>query len=300
MMRDFASCFGDHAIKVADASCSGRAVGGVTAPSAAAGSISPSQDLSVQSVITSIFRAKLCSGKPLLIVLTWSRSHVGPVLSVGVDDDRDFAHPWNLSPMNSQLLRKKKGTHSFVAGSSAVVVHWDFSAARHGMGPEPIDNFFVAIIVETELALLLGDQIGEFMRKLEDKLPVAGFSMVCRREHVVGRSLYSSTRARFDDGGKDHEITISCKGAGELFVCVDKKRVVHVARLSWNFRGNQTIFVNGSPVDLMWDMHEWCFGGPAGSAVFLFRRRSSLESRLWLEEEKKIGFSLLIQAFRRP
>jgi hypothetical protein len=32
-----------------------------------------------------------------------------------------------------------------------------------------------------------------------------------------------------------------------------------VKQLQWNFRGNQTIFVDNLLVDLMWDVHDWFF-----------------------------------------
>lgn len=67
--------------------------------------------------------------------------------------------------------------------------------------------------------------------------------------------------------------------------------------------GNQTVFVDGAPVDVMWDLHGWWFREPPyGSAVVMLRARSALESRLWLEEEEVAtaapGFSLVLQAFK--
>ncbi|PPD77573.1 hypothetical protein GOBAR_DD25513 [Gossypium barbadense] len=108
--------------------------------------------------------------------------------------------------------------------------------------------------------------------------------------------------------GISHDILIRCSGEhGDLkhpvlSVCIDNKTVIRVKRLQWNFRGNQTIFVDGLLVDLMWDVHDWFFNPTAGSAVFMFRTRSGLDSRLWLEEkwvhkdEDKVEFSLLIYA----
>ncbi|WJX44037.1 hypothetical protein P8452_31065 [Trifolium repens] len=76
-------------------------------------------------------------------------------------------------------------------------------------------------------------------------------------------------------------------------------------RLQWNFRGNQTIFVDGLLVDLLWDVHDWFFNPVSGYAVFMFRTRSGLDSRLWLEEKQqhshnkdkdRVEFSFLIYA----
>ncbi|KAG0493029.1 hypothetical protein HPP92_006427 [Vanilla planifolia] len=293
-MRDFASCFSDHAVKVADASCSGNS-GGSTAT-----------EPSAQAAVTSLYKTILSSGKALLIRLTWSITNAGPSFSIAVEDDPDFSNPWRQTSVKPRLPRKKKGTHSFLVGSFSASLQWDFSDARFSRGPEPTDNFYVAVAVEAELALLLGDQNTEFLNRFHEEIPVAESSLLCRREQVVGPLLHSIIRTRFGEGSRAHEITIKCTGSGwedrqaELSVFVDKKRVVHVTKLKWNFRGNQTIFIDGSPVDMMWDMHGWWFSSLLGHSVFLFRRRSSAESRLWLEEQHTVGFSLLVQAFRSP
>nr|DAD39138.1 TPA_asm: hypothetical protein HUJ06_013461 [Nelumbo nucifera] len=38
---------------------------------------------------------------------------------------------------------------------------------------------------------------------------------------------------------------------------IDKRKVIRVKRLKWNFRGNRTIFIDGFLVDMMWDVHDW-------------------------------------------
>ncbi|XP_065000850.1 uncharacterized protein LOC135634361 [Musa acuminata AAA Group] len=293
-MKDLASCFGEHAVKVSDTSCSGSSSSG--------NSSVIDNATSVLSAVTCVYRTRLSAQQELLIRVTWSKGHVSPTLSVGVDDD-----PSN--PMVHELpLRKKKGSRTCIAGDFVVAVHWDISSAKYGSGPEPSDGFYIVMVVNSELALLLGDMSKDYMRMSEETLPVAEFSMISRREQVIGHAIHS-TRARFRDDGSDHEITIKCKGDGwdsrdsELSVSVDKKKVVHVRSLRWNFRGNHTIFIDGSPVDMMWDVHDWWFSSSSGSAVFMFRARSTLDSRLWLEEmlHKEQGtsrFSLLIQAFK--
>ncbi|KAI5425585.1 hypothetical protein KIW84_031410, partial [Lathyrus oleraceus] len=104
-----------------------------------------------------------------------------------------------------------------------------------------------------------------------------------------------------EDGSKSHS----------LCLFMDKKMVFQVKRLKWNFRGNQTIFVDGLVVDMMWDLHDWIFNHHSNdsvSCVFMFRTRSGLDSRLWLEEKNlqkekeqdRIGFSLLICGCKKP
>ncbi|MQM14973.1 hypothetical protein Taro_047909 [Colocasia esculenta] len=276
--------------------------------------------VTVISAVTCLYRTRLSTQKELLVRVTWSKSLLGQGLSVGVDHCSSPQHPpqKTAGATNSMLLRKKKGNHTFLSGEIEVGLHWDISAAKYGFGPEPVEGFYLVVTVEAEVALVLGDISREHIKGLEGGsggLPVAEFSLVSRREQVLGGTPYA-TKARFGDNGRDHEILIRCKGGeggvggsrdAELSVSIDRKKVVQVRRLRWNFRGNQTIFVDGLPVDMMWDVHDWWFSDTSGRAAFMFRTRSALESRLWLEEELlhreqggKSGFSLLIHAFKSP
>lgn len=247
------------------------------------------------------------------------------------------------------VLREKKGNRPYScpadASAANIWLFWDVSSAKYPTScPEPVAGFYVIVVVDGECALQLGDEYEYLHHSSPSRSPshspfssprtaatAASVSLVSRREKVVmgvGRHYLYSTKARFRDDGMDHEISIRCKATAddrdastasaggrdsELAVCIDKKKAFLVRRLGWNFRGNQTIFIDGFPVDLMWDVHDWWFrANPTDSpaAVFLFRTRSALESRLWLEEDMlrksdhgrgagpNTGFSLLIQAFK--
>ncbi|KAG6487373.1 uncharacterized protein LOC122011011 [Zingiber officinale] len=302
VIKDFASCFSEHAVKVSDTSCSGSSSSGNSSV------IDHTASSSVVSSVTCLYRTRLSTQRELLIRVTWSKAQLNPLLSVAIVDGSSTS-PWEA---NCHLLRKKNGSRTYISeGNCEVGLHWDISSANFEAGPEPRYGFYVAVVVDSEFALLLGDLSEEFAKRFDEAtLPAAAeCSMFSRREQVVGDSATHTTRARFREGGEEHEITIRCKGEGwnaresELAVTVDKKRVVHARSLRWNFRGNQTIFIEGSPVDMMWDVHDWWFGG-GSAAVFMFRARSTFESRLWLEEETlqqeggAAGFSLLIQAFK--
>lgn len=290
-MRDFASCFSDHAIKVADSACS----------SSSSSTIVATTD-SNQAAVSNLYRTQISTQKDLLIKVTWSKTPIGQTLSLGVDDD-PFTHNWNPSFITCQKLRKKKGTRSYISGTSVVGLYWDYSIAKFSSGPEPVSNFYIVVIVDAKFALLLGDLSGEYIKRFQDAIQVSEFSLVGRREQVFGNEVFSS-KAKFSNEGKDHDIVIRCNES-ELLVHIDRKRVVLVRKMLWNFRGHQTIYVDNSTVDVMWDLRDWWFSSPKGYAVFMFRKRSARESQLWFEEEMLqrergiAGFSLLIQAFKK-
>lgn len=291
-MRDIVSCFTEHAIKVSDTSCSG----------------SSTQVPSIKSAVNCLYKTKLSTQKQLLITITWCKNPMGQGLNISVGDDPSLVCKID---MNSRQFWKKKGSRLFESGETKIEVFWDLSTARFESSPEPVGGFYVAVVADcSELSLLLGDMAKEeAFKKFNTKTQIADFFLVARKEHLLGKTLYS-TKARFCEGGADHDILIKCREENgvmkdpELCVSIDEKKVIQVKRLRWKFRGNQTIFIDGLPVDMLWDVHDWFFTPGCGYGVFMFRRRSGLESRLWLEEkmhqkeQEKVVFSLLIYAFR--
>ncbi|KAF5737479.1 hypothetical protein HS088_TW13G00360 [Tripterygium wilfordii] len=288
-MRSIATCYSEHAIKVSDSYCSGPSSQAIQTPS-----LIPS----VADSVICIYKAKLAESKDLLITVTWCSNFIGQGLIVKIGD------------ANSHQLRIKKGTQAFQYLNFNVQVFWDLSAACYDPGPEPINGFYVVVLVDSELVLFLGDMEKEVVKIWKKELPVR--KLVSRSEHFSGNTVYS-TRAQFCDTGTAHDILIKCIGEDDrsknpvLAVSIDDKKIFQVKKLRWNFRGNRTIFLDGLLVDMMWDVHDWFFKQESGFAVFMFRTRSGFDSRLWLEEknsekkeQEKPEFSLLICACKNP
>lgn len=282
-MKDLASCFSEHAVRISDVACSGGANAATEAGAAGGGK-------AAVSAVTSVYRSRLsASGKDLLIDVTWSRSPDGPALSVAVHEAASRHRAGAAAPRH---LHKKKGSGTFTAGSCVVGVFWDFAAARyHGAGPEPVSGFYVAVIADAEFVLLLGDMSRGYVERLHGGIPIAGSRIARRRERFVGCG-YWSTKARFSESGSEHEIGVGLDGDAEGWVIVDGRKVVQLRRLRWNFRGSHTIFLDGgAPVDMTWDLHGWLFhagGEPHASsscAVFTFQTRGASETRLWTEDD---------------
>ncbi|KAK0598961.1 hypothetical protein LWI29_001104 [Acer saccharum] len=261
-MRDFPSCFGENGVQVADSSSSSSAK-------------------NAQNLVNCVYQGRI-RGRSCLITVTWSKNLMGQGLSVGIDDAANQClckvdiKPW--------LFSKRKGSKSLEAYSCKIDIYWDLSSAKFGSGPEPLEGFYVGVVVDKQMVLLLGDMRKEAFKKT-NATPVASNAVfVAKREHICGKKVFS-TKAQFCDNGQIHNLSIECDTNGNvsdpyLIVRVDGKNVMQVKRLRWKFRGNHTILVDGFAVEVFWDVHSWLFGTSLGNAVFMFKTCLSAE-KLW-------------------
>ncbi|KAE8711112.1 cytochrome P450 76A2-like [Hibiscus syriacus] len=301
-MRSIASCYNENAIKVSGSYCSGPS----NQPY-----LSPSFAPSTPNTVKCMYKASLSSQRHVLLTLTWSNNRLGHRLTINVGETASKHGP------NSHRLTKSKGSKTFKACNSEIEVIWDVSDARYVNGPEPSSGFSVIVLVDSQLCLSLGDM--SIFHTNEQQNPTPEFSLVSRSDVFIGTTSVYSTKAQFCVKGLAHDILIKCneekgKQKGfknpELTVTIDEKKMFQVKRLRWNFRGNQIIFLDGLLIDVMWDLHDWLFNQTSGCAVFMFRTRSGLDCRLWLEEknskleEQKLKerdeFSLVMCACKNP
>ncbi|KAI3776302.1 hypothetical protein L1987_46078 [Smallanthus sonchifolius] len=304
-MKNLATCYNEHAIKVSDSYCSGNS-NNIYVP--------PTFIPSIQDEVSLLYKVQLSTQTLMFITLTWSTHNIDFAFTINI-----YEHHSNSS--KSFCLRKIKGSKKLEPFDLKIELIWDLTKATYEIGPEPVKGYFVAVLVNSEL-VSIGDIEDVELKKIVLYYPFAKCSLVSRSERFLGNVEYSS-RAKFFDTGMWHDILITCvaddqrtKNSLSMCVCIDKKNVIHVKRLRWNFRGNQTVFLDGMLVDLMWDVHDWFFQSNSDSnsntksrsrsGIFLFRPRNGLDSRLWLEEknldekEEKVGASLLICACKNP
>ncbi|THU50596.1 hypothetical protein C4D60_Mb06t21910 [Musa balbisiana] len=251
-MRDFPSCFGESGVQVSDSSSGASR--------------------STQNLVTCLYKAQLL-GRSCVIHVTWNKTLMGQGLSVGIDD---FANQRLCKvEIKPSLFSKRKGSKILEVENSKIVIFWDISVAKFGLGPEPLEGFYVAVVFDLEMVLLLGDLTKEAYRKTNTSPPPSNAVFIAKREHLYGKKVFYSTKAQFCDNGQSHEVEIECDTVGLQGPCleihIDRKRVMQIKRLAWKFRGNQTILVDGFPVEVFWDVHSWLFGPPSGSAVFVFQ-----------------------------
>ncbi|KAJ7527407.1 hypothetical protein O6H91_16G053000 [Diphasiastrum complanatum] len=293
----FPSCFGEYAMQVAEMSSGNR---------------------TTHNLIACIYCTKLCSCYHV-ITISWCKNQTGQGFSVAVDNPSAAASPSlpkvGLKPWVSW---KKQGKKAMEVDGKRVQIFWDMTAAKYSSGgPEPQESFYLAIVFHGQILMLLGDKKKEAYDATQAKPLLKEPILLSRREHIFGKKYYN-TKAQFCESGRSHDIVIECHSGGarepRLCVRVDRRIVVHVKRLMWKFRGNQTILVDGLEVELFWDVHNWLFNPDLGNAVFMFQTyfpSSHLKSCNYGEQEsfpvqvfkgrdfeKLSGFSLLLHAWR--
>ncbi|XP_010505194.1 PREDICTED: uncharacterized protein LOC104782067 [Camelina sativa] len=300
-MRGLASCYSEHAIKVSDTYCSGPSNHSY---------LSPTLPPSIPDTVTTTYKSNLPSShKPVSVSLTWSDN-----LTVVI----------STPPKSySVSLRKPKGSRKLTSSSGSLnaEIFWDLSEAEHGNnnGPEPTGRFFVVVVINSDTTLKIGDVDH---RGREGTSPSSSSSWRVSRTERFSGTCWLTTKAQFSDVGTKHEIQIQCGGSGgeegylwklnspeTMSVYVDKRKVFAVKKLKWNFRGNQTMFFDGMLIDMMWDLHDWFYketttattssstssssssstssSSSPPCAVFMFRRRSGLDSRLWIDDDEE-------------
>ncbi|KAK8329826.1 hypothetical protein V6Z11_A11G353200 [Gossypium hirsutum] len=264
-MRDFPSCFGENGVQVADSSSSNTSKNG-------------------QNIVLCVYQCQIL-GRSCLITVTWNKSLMGQGLSVGIDDSTNQClckvdiKPW--------LFSKRKGSKSLEAYFCKLDIFWDLSTAKFSSGPEPSQGFYVCVVANKQMVLLLGDMKKEAYKKTNASPVPLDALFVAKKEHVFGKRVFG-TKAQFCNTGRIHDLVIECDTIGVndpcLVIRVDGKSLMQVKRLRWKFRGNYTILVDGMAVEVYWDVHNWLFGSSVGNAVFMFKALPSSEEKLWISQ----------------
>ncbi|KAG8058418.1 hypothetical protein GUJ93_ZPchr0002g26540 [Zizania palustris] len=259
----------------------------------------PSSSATAQCFTVSVYRAKI-NGAPRLVTAVWNKNLINQSFTISIDrhnaaaagedgvgDDGPLTHKVELKPWP---FWSKKGLKTLDVDDDRLDIFWDLRSAKFSASsPEPAGGYYVALVSQEEVILVLGDGKKNAYKRTKSRPSLEDAVLVCRRESVFGRRSFAA-RARLDattaDGkkDKDHEIVIETSLAAardpEMTITVDGVVLVHVKSLQWKFRGNETVLVDQAPVQLLWDVHDWIFAGqPVSQAVFIFKPGAPQELR---------------------
>lgn len=251
-----------------------------------------------QSIVASVYRTKI-AGHCRLITVTWCKDALVHGLSVSVEEGSDNADETNINrngnhhsckvELRPWYFWRKHGSKRFHVDGKPVDVFWDLKSAKFSEEePEPRSNYYIAVVSDEEVVLLLGDLTRKAYRRTGSRPATIDATLVSRKEHVFGNKRFA-TRARFSEKGELHEILIHCNSGGsgssiggnmdpEMVIKIDGHVAIQVRHLQWKFRGNQSITVNKSRVEVYWDVHDWIFSPGPRHASFIFKPSPLLRS----------------------
>lgn len=169
----------------------------------------------------------------------------------------------------------KKGYKTFEVEGNQVEVYWDLRSAKFSGSPEPCSDYYVALVSDEEVVLLLGDYKKKAYKRTKSRPALVDAMLLIKKENVFAKKSFS-TKARFDEKRKESEIVVDSSTGGsndpEMWISIDGVVLIHVKNLQWKFRGNQTVMVNKHPVQVFWDVHDWLFSGSgSGPGLFIFK-----------------------------
>ncbi|XP_027339528.1 uncharacterized protein LOC113853226 [Abrus precatorius] len=237
-----------------------------------------------QSVHVSVYRTKIAD-HCRLITITWCKNLMLHGLSVSVEgpegeSETQYSCKVELKPW--YFWRKHGSKRFMVDGNKAVDIFWDLKAAKFNGETEPTSEYYVAVVCDEEVVLLLGDLKKEAYRRTGCRPALIDPILVSKKEHIFGKRKFS-TRAKFHEKGRCHEIQIECKNKGinggdsssevqpEMEIRFDGHLVIHVKHLQWKFRGNESIHLHKMRVEVYWDVHDWLFSPGLKHALFIFK-----------------------------
>ncbi|KAK1311115.1 hypothetical protein QJS10_CPA08g01854 [Acorus calamus] len=225
--------------------------------------------------VVSIYRT-LIAGSTRNVTVTWSKNLINHSFSMSIDNHH---HQNNTTTTTFSMCKvdlkpwpfwTKKGLKSLDIDDDKrrVEVFWDLRSVKFSNGPEPVEDYYVAVVSDEEVVLLLGDKKKEAYKRTKSRPSLTDAVLVCKRENVTGKKCFITARARFKERGREHKVvienSISISGGArepEMWISVDGKVLVHVDNLNWKFRGNERVVVDDVPVEVLWDAHDWVFGG---------------------------------------
>ncbi|GMI73961.1 hypothetical protein like AT2G04220 [Hibiscus trionum] len=230
-----------------------------------------------QTTVTLMYQTNM-AGYWRNVTIIWCKNVMNYSLNIMVNNAEggDNVHSTCKIELKPWHFWSRKGYKSFEVEGKPVDVYWDLRSAKFTTGPEPVSDYYVALVYDEEVVLLLGDYRKKAYKRTKSRPALVEPVLFYKKENVFAKKSFA-TRAKFDEKRrKEHDIVVESSTAGlkdpEMWISMDGVVLIHVKNLQWKFRGNQTVLVDKQPVQVMWDVHDWFFSSPGtGHGLFIFK-----------------------------
>lgn len=229
-----------------------------------------------QSTVTCLYQANV-AGFWRNVSILWCKNLMNHSLHITIDSVGGESKFSCKIDVKSWPFWSKKGYKIFEVEGNQVEVYWDLRNAKFTGSPEPSSDYYVALISDEEVVLLLGDYKKKAYKRTKSRPALVDAMLLVRKENVFAKKSFT-TKAKFDEKRKENEIVVDSVTNGgpnvdpEMRITIDGVVLIHVKNLQWKFRGNQTVMVNKQPVQVFWDVHDWLFSGSgSGPGLFIFK-----------------------------
>ncbi|KAL1817610.1 hypothetical protein ACET3Z_020184 [Daucus carota] len=236
--------------------------------------VDPATNKNAQSSVTCVYQAYI-GGCWRSITVLWTKNMMNYSLIMSVDSMESDHHQTCKVELKPWHFWSRKGYKSINVDGYQLDAYWDFRSARFSGSPEPFSDYYVAIVSEEEVVLLLGDLKKKAYKKTKSRPALHDAFLFYKKEHVFGKKNFA-TRAAFDQTAKEHDIVVEGSTSGpkdpEMWISVDGIVLVNIKNLQWKFRGNETITINKQAVQVYWDVYGWLFCDPGSNhGLFIFK-----------------------------
>ncbi|XP_071704628.1 uncharacterized protein [Rutidosis leptorrhynchoides] len=256
----------------------------------------PTSTKIAQCTVACMYQAHI-GGHWRTVTALWTKNIMNHSLNIFVDSV-ESNHRQNCKiDLKPWHFWGKKSYKTFEVDGFQIDVYWDLRSAKFSGSPEPCSEFYVALICDDEVVLLIGDLKKKVYKRSKTR-PGADALLFSKKEHVFGKKSFT-TRAKFDKNRDDYEIVVESSTVGpkdpEMWISIDGIVLIHIRNLQWKFRGNEIVMVNKQPIQVYWDVHAWLFMNPGSShGVFIFKpdqpiAQSDKDDRQEGTEEKDNG-----------
>ncbi|KDP32618.1 hypothetical protein JCGZ_13168 [Jatropha curcas] len=227
--------------------------------------------------VTHVYEA-IVAGFSRHVTVTWNKTLMNYSLTISVENLSNENHYICKIDLKGWQFWGKKGLKSLLVDGKRVEIYWDFRQVKFSRNPEPVSDYYVALVYGEEVVLTLGDLKKDAYKRTKRKPSLEEPILLCKKENVYGKRIFC-TKAKLEDDKIEHDIVIEMSyglDEPELWISIDSFEVIRIMNLHWKFRGNEKVTMrNNFEVEIFWDVHDWLYSSSLSTSsnhgLFIFK-----------------------------